>query len=339
MGDVVWWTIVGSTGVMGLLTLAVLAAQGYYRYHFLDQVVRIFEEKPLFIVPRGAPVEGAEDVSFETDCGYTLRGCYLKAAAPRRGVVLFGPEFGSDRWSCHQYCGRLLDAGFDVFAFEPRNQGESQTDPTYDPLQWVTDRDLADMRAAVAYLRERPNAPADGIGLFGVSKGGSTGLLLAAEDPWVKCVVTDGAYATYSTVVPYMRRWVSIYVKTAEGIRRRLVPDWFYGWIGLAAMGKVSARRGVRFLSVERAADRLRQPVLMIHGGADTYIKPDMAAKLFDRLAAADKELWLVSEAKHNQALNVAGAEYGRRLVEFFRDHLCPAVPAGRPVRLAAGAE
>jgi pimeloyl-ACP methyl ester carboxylesterase len=307
---------------MGLLTLGVLAAQGYYRYRFLDQVIRIFEEKPLFIVPRGSPVDGAEDVSFETDCGYTLRGCYLRASAPRRGVVLFGPEFGSDRWSCYQYCSRLLEAGFDVFAFESRNQGESQTEASYDPMQWVTDRDLADMRAAVRYLKHRPDAPTEGIGLFGVSKGGSTGLLLAAEDPWVKCVATDGAYATYSTMVPYMRRWVSIYVKTAENIRRRIVPDWFYGWIGLAAMDRVSARRGVRFLSVERAADKLRQPVLMIHGQADAYIKPEMAAKLFDRLAATDKQLWLVDGAKHNQALNVAEAEYTRRLVEFFTGHL-----------------
>ena len=31
----------------------------------------------------------------------TLRGCYLTATArPRRGVILFGLEFGSNRWSC-----------------------------------------------------------------------------------------------------------------------------------------------------------------------------------------------------------------------------------------------
>jgi dienelactone hydrolase len=39
----------------------------------------------------------------------------------------------------------------------------------------VTDRDVSDMRAAVAYLRSRRDAPAGGIGLFGISKGGSTG--------------------------------------------------------------------------------------------------------------------------------------------------------------------
>ena len=58
----------------------------------------------------------------------------------------------------------------------------------------MTDRDAADMRAAVTYLRARPDADPRGIGFFGISKGGSTGLLVAAADPWVRCVVTDGMF-------------------------------------------------------------------------------------------------------------------------------------------------
>ncbi|MCP6226362.1 hypothetical protein NL448_28375, partial [Klebsiella pneumoniae] len=83
------------------------------------------------------------------------------------------------------YGDALRDAGYDVFAYEPRCQGESDKDPDYAPLQWVTDKDLADARAALAYLKRRKDAPAGGAGLFGISKGGSVGLALAAEDPWV----------------------------------------------------------------------------------------------------------------------------------------------------------
>ena len=57
---------------------------------------------------------------------------------------------------------------------------------------------------------------------------------------------------------------------------------------------------------------------LMIHGGGDTYIKPEMAQALFDR-AGKPKEFWLVEGAKHNQALHVAGDEYQRRVLEFFK--------------------
>jgi pimeloyl-ACP methyl ester carboxylesterase len=308
-----------AAGVAFVTSVAV--AHYYYRRKYLDQIVRIFEEKPLFIVPRGKPVPGAEDVCFPTAGGLTLRGCYLRGNKPRRGVILFGPEFGSNRWAALQYTSALLDAGYDVFAFEPRNQGESGKDPAYSPLQWVTDRDEADMRAALAYLKSRADAPADGYGVFGISKGASVGLLVASADRSVKCVATDGAYGTYTTMVPYMRQWVNIYTKRSRRIRRR-IPDWFYGLIGLAAIRAVARRRGVRFRSVERAARRLKAPLLMIHGEGDTYIKPDMAVALFKRAAGPAKTLWLVEKAKHNQALTVAGDEYHRRLVGFFDAHL-----------------
>src|SRR5579885_1534700 len=122
-------------------------------------------------------------------------------------------------------------------------------------------------------------------------------------------------------MVPYMRRWVSIY----SPHRRRLqkwMPGWLYGGIGLAAMSRAADRRGVRYLSVERAARRMKQPLLMIHGGADTYIKPEMAEALFEKAGSKTKALWLVPGAKHNQALHTAGDEYHRRLVEFFGEYL-----------------
>ena len=79
-------------------------------------------------------------------------------------------------------------------------------------------------------------------------------------------------------------------------------------------------------------------PLLMIHGGADTYIKPKMARSLFD-LAREPKEFWLVKGAKHNQALQVAGEEYRRRVLEFLQAHLAepfqvrvsPAAPVAGP--------
>jgi fermentation-respiration switch protein FrsA (DUF1100 family) len=64
----------------------------------------------------------------------------------------------------------------------------------------------------------------------------------------------------------------------------------------------------------------------MIHGGADTYIKPVMARALF-AYARPPKELWVVEGAKHNQAPNAAGDEYRRRVLAFFDRHLAGATP------------
>lgn len=312
---------------LGLLTapfvavgLGLAALYLWLRYKYLGFLVRIFQEKPLFVVPRGEPTDAAEAVAVPAADGLTLRGCYLRTpAAARRGVVLFGLEFGSDRWSCRGYCDALLTAGYDVFAYEPRNQGDSDKDPAYEPLQWVTDKDVADMRAALAYLRSRPDADPAGVGVFGVSKGGSTAFVAAAADPGVKCVATDGAYATYTTLVPYMKRWIGIY--SDRKTLQRVLPGWFYGLVGLSGVKKVARNRGVTYPSVEAAVGRLRRPLLMIHGDADTYIRPEMARALFGR-AKGPKELWVVPKAKHNQALTVAGDEYHARVVAFFDAHL-----------------
>ncbi len=290
------------------------------RWRYVPFLVRIFQEKPLFIIPRGQPTDRAEHVTLTSIDGLTLRGCYLKPPqASRKGVILFGLEYGSDRWASRQYCEKLVAAGYDVFTYEPRNQGDSDKDPTYEPLQWVTDKDVADMKAAVNYLKNRPDADPKGIGLFGISKGGSTGYLVASNEPTILCLATDGAYATYTTVVPYMQRWIKIY--SDRHTLQRVLPTWFYGLVGVTGLNRVARIRGVTYPSVEKAMSRVRRPVLMIHGEGDTYIKPEMAKALFER-AAGPKELWLVPKAKHNQAIALMENEYHRRIVEFFDKNL-----------------
>ncbi len=290
------------------------------RIRYMHILVRIFQEKPLFIIPRGQPAPEAEDVRFPTADGLTLAGCYLRGAGPRRGVILFGLEFGSNRWSCQPYCEHLLAAGYDVFAFETRGQGDSDSPPGYEPLQWVTQFEVSDAQAALAYLKTRPDADPRGVGFFGVSKGAGAGLLAAARDPYVRCFVTDGVFGVYTTLVPYMRQWFRIYNNRL--LIQGLVPSWYYGLIGLAGLGKIERLRRCRFPHLEDALPRLApRPLFMIHGGGDTYIKPEMARAL-SACAREPKELWVVEGAKHNMALHTAGDEYRRRVLEFFDKHL-----------------
>jgi pimeloyl-ACP methyl ester carboxylesterase len=289
------------------------------RWRYVPLLVRNFQQKPLFLIPRGQPTDGAEHVTLTSVDGLTLRGCYLRTPAARKGVILFGLEYGSDRWAARSYCEKLLASGFDVFAYEPRNMGDSDKDPAYEPLQWVTDKDVADMKTALHYLKNRADADEKGVGLFGISKGGSTGFLVAAQDPSIRCLATDGAYATYTTVVPYMQRFVKIY--SDRHLLQKIVPKWFYGLIGVTGLNRVARARGVNYPSVEKAIPKLKRPLLMIHGEGDTYIKPDMAQALFNR-AAEPKQFWLVPKAKHNQAIAVAEEEYHRRVVEFFEKNL-----------------
>jgi fermentation-respiration switch protein FrsA (DUF1100 family) len=319
-----WWIVLGA-GLMLVLPvgLATLLTWLHYwlRKHYLQNLVRIFLEKPLFIIPRGQPTDDAEEVSLTSADGVKLRGCYLKHTAPRRrGVLLFGLEFGSNRWACGPYVDYLRAAGYDVFTWEPRNQGESEAQPGFEPLQWVTDREVADCRAAVEYLKNRPDADPHGIGLYGLSKGANAGLVVAATEPYMRCAVTDGAFAHYTTMVPYMRVWFSIYDRKRP--LQGLFPAWYYGLIARAGVRRVGRERNLAYPDIERLIGKLSpRPLLMIHGGADTYIKSTMTRDLFNH-AGPPKEIWIVDGAKHNQALQVAGDAYKRRVTEFFDKHL-----------------
>jgi len=155
--------------------------------------------------------------------------------------------------------------------------------------------------------------------------GAGAGVLCAADDPRVLCCVTDGMFATATTLVPYMRQWFRIY---NTDFPQAIIPEWYYRLVAGIALRRVERERGCRFPSLERAVARLApRPLLMIHGGQDTYIKPDMARALYE-CAGEPREFWLVEGAKHNLALQVAGDEYRERVLRFFERHLASA-PAG----------
>jgi len=308
------------------LIVAPLALHIWVCRQYAPFIPRIFQEKPVFILPLGQPVDDAEEVTLTTPDGVPLLGCYLRTPQPRKGVILFGLEFGSNRWACVPYCEFLRARGYDIFTFELRGQGDSPAQSGYEPLQWVTDFEVIDFQTALAYLKQRPDRHPRGIGLFGLSKGGSAGLIAAAADEFVRCCVTDGAFGTLTTMVPYMKQWMTIYIR--HRWVEPLLPMWYLRLHAKRGIRKVAALRRVHYPRLEKSLPKLTQPLLMIHGGADNYIKPEMARVLVE-LAGGPREFWLVDGAKHNQAINVANGEYQRRVLEYFDKHL--ADPAGAP--------
>jgi pimeloyl-ACP methyl ester carboxylesterase len=89
-------------------------------------------------------------------------------------------------------------------------------------------------------------------------------------------------------------------------------------------------RRHCRYVILEDWLGRLgNRPVLMIVGGRDTYVLPEISESLFERFPQATSRRWLVKTAKHNMAREVDPEEFDRRLVEFFSQM------APRPVPVA----
>lgn len=299
-----------------ILTLGFIA---YLLIRYTPIVGRIFEEKPLFMPLRVAPTPGGENVRFRTRDGLELAGTYYQRRTDTRtGVLVFCHEFLGDRQSVLPYIDVLRDEGYDLFAFDFRNHGESEAEAGYEPLQWVSNREVRDLRAAIAFLRSRPDADPAGVGLFGVSRGGSAALCVAGKDSEVWGVITDGAFPTRGTMAAYIQRWAQIYV--GDRPYADWIPRWLYDFISWAGRVRTQYRRGCRFPDVERAVSRLGpRPWLMIHGEKDAYIPPAIAQTLFAEAPSGGKELWIVPGAKHNRCRETDPAGYRDHVIAFIR--------------------
>jgi len=328
-----------------LIALAVLAALpvlifggflAFTIWAYCPVIRRIFEERPMFQPLKVTPEDLGESASFRTADGLTLKGSYFKARTDSRvGVLVFCHEFLSDRWSYAPYLDHLRDRGFDVFSFDFRSHGASAVDPDYEPLQYASDREVEDLRSALSYLRSRPDRDLAGYGLFGVSRGGGTALLVGSMEPDVWGVVTDGAFATRGTMTAYIVRWAEIYVRCRWFLA--IVPRFIFEILGDVARGGTERARHCSYPSVEKAVASLSpRPWLQIHGLRDVYIGTDIARELFS-WASEPRDQWLVPHAKHNRCRETAPEEYARMLGEFVDRH-APRRPLAELEEEAVGA-
>jgi len=297
-------------------------------------VARIFEEKPMFLPLRVARTHDGEDVRFPTRRKLHLVGTYLKTrSASRVGVLIFCHEYLGDRWSALPYLDHLRDCGFDLFTFDFRNHGESDKDSNYNPLQWVTNHEVDDLRAAISYARSRDDADPAGFGLFGVSRGGGTALCVGSKERGAWGVVTDGAFPTRGTMVAYIHRWAEIYV--ANPRFWKLMPNSLFEYLGWTGRMRTQFRLGCRYSNVEKAVARLApRPWLAIHGQKDAYIGIAIAEKLFER-AGEPKELCVVPQAKHNRCREKDPVAYKQHLVRFFERYAPRRLPKAEPSLMA----
>lgn len=300
------------------MTVGVFVYLTYIWIRYSPIVVRIFEERPMFSPLRTPPETGGEESRFRTPDGCELVGTYFRHNAARRaGVLIFCHEYLADRWTFQPYCEGLREIGFDLFTFDFRNHGGSGVDGSYKPLQWVSDLEVVDLKAAMEHLSARPDHDPAGFGLFGISRGGGAALCVASDEPRVWGVVTDGAFPTRGTMMAYIRRWAEIYV--GDNFIWRNMASSLYAFAAWGGRVRSQYRLGRKYLNVERAVSRLApRPWLAIHGEKDTYIGPEIARALFEH-AREPKELWVVPNAKHNRCRDLEPDVYRLRIIDFFR--------------------
>ncbi len=143
-------------------------------------------------------------------------------------------------------------------------------------------------------LRTSSNAPTrtHAASVFLVLAREAAGFIVAADEPAIRCCVGDSIFSTYTTMVPYMIKWVGIFTHRQWVVD--LAPKWYFRFAASRGLQNLERDRHCKFACLETSIRRIApRPVLMIHGSADNYIKPEMAQALF-AMAGKPKEFWLV---------------------------------------------
>jgi pimeloyl-ACP methyl ester carboxylesterase len=309
-----------------LAGLTVLVCLGLWAV-LVPRVVAVFGRTPILCAVTPPAIRDGEECKLRTSDGLMLRGTYLRTMLPERlGVIAFCHELTANRWSAVSYLEQLRRDGYDVFTFDFRNHGASDRLRGYQPLPWVTYFELADVRAVIDYLASRPDADSRGIGLVGVSKGGTAALCAAVRDRRVVCVAADSAFATEAVQLHFFRRYIEALSPAWKLAIARRMPDRALAMLALWARLVVGLRMRCRFVNVGLSLRRLTRPVMLVHGERDSMIPLDVARALRGSLGGPSK-LWIVPRAKHNGAIVVARGEYERRLARFFGRRLADTRP------------
>jgi len=263
-----------------------------------------------------------ESVEFRVD-GLTLVGDFRSPSEARRvpGLVFTGPFTGVRDQVTGLYADRLASAGFATLAFDHRNFGESAGRPRrHEDPQGKLD----DLRAAVSYLRARPEVDPDRIGAVGICLGGGYALKFAAFDPRVKAFAgIGGGYntpyamrsgmgqdqykqvlASFTDVAEDQDRGGSVQYMPAvatdgEAAMPGQEPFAYYGTSrGASACWDNSiTRASIReLLTVDNmaGADFLSPtPGLIVHGVEDAFCSPEGAREAYERMGEPKQIVWL----------------------------------------------
>ncbi len=233
-----------------------------------------------------------ERVTLTTSDGLRLAGWYVPSR-DGAAVIAFPGRRGPV-----PHARMLARHGYGVLLLDPRGQGDSEGDINL--YGWDGE---ADLRAAVDYLRRRPDVERGRIGGLGLSVGGELMLQAAAHDERLRAVVAEGAGA----------RSLAEHRHT-PGLGA--VQAWFTPWVALTAALTVlgDARPPADLAGLVRSI--APRPVLLIralHGNPDESLNRVYLAR-----AGRPKALWEVARGGHTGALAAEPGEYERRVVGFF---------------------
>jgi pimeloyl-ACP methyl ester carboxylesterase len=211
-----------------------------------------------------------EEIALRSGDGTEIKGWWVPAAASPHGSVVMVHGLNRARIEMVKRVPFVHASGWNAILIDLRHHGESGGSATTFGV-----KEKEDVEAAARFARERSPGP---VVLWGVSLGGASVMLAAADDPEVRGVICDSSYRSLADTVRH-------HLQLFRGFRwwLRPVPTWPTANLALFWMGRRGGFDPAQ-ADVLAAAARLKgRPALFVANSDDRRMPKEIA---FDLKAA-----------------------------------------------------
>ena len=198
----------------------------------------------------------------------------------------------------------LRDRGFSVIMFDLRAHGESDGE-----IMSAGYFERYDVLGAMDVVETRYGIPAEHIGVLGFSMGGVAALLGATEEPRLRALVVDSAFANIDDLF------------ASEVADRTPLPEWTIGVLkpGMEIVARVRYGIPLSALKPEEFVGELDIPLLLTHSEDDDRIATDHSERIAAAATHPETRLKSFPSGGHSAAFSDHPVAYLDAVTEYFQ--------------------
>jgi uncharacterized protein len=243
-----------------------------------------------FREPIGEPPRSTyQKVTFESADGLRLSGWYRPSTNGAAVIVVSSAR--GDRTKSIGHAALLARHGYGVLLYDARGSGLSEGSPNGWGWEWEND-----VAGAIDFLQTRDDVEDDRIGGLGLSTGADVLIDVAAHDPDMRAVVSDGATGRSFADRP-------------PGALNAVISA------GMFTAGRLFSGTTPGAPLRDLIAEAAPKPILLIAAGSLPF---EMVANERYAEAGPSARLWRLPEVIHTRAITEVADAYERRVIEHF---------------------
>jgi len=248
-----------------------------------------------------------QNVEIESFDGLKLRGYFLKhdKDSPYTMIFLHGYSGEAHQWSS---LAEYVYNNYHYNVLLPHLRAHGSSEGNYIGFGGLESRDCLGW---IKYVIENISGEKSKIILFGSSMGASTILLTLASDDLPSQVIggiEDCGYTSAKDEIMYQMQ-----------VRFHIRSEWLFNRINKLTIQK--AKYNLNDISVVDRIEKVKTPLLFIHGMNDTFTPFSMVHDLYNA-ARVPKLLFTVKGADHSKSFNVDTDGYKSVMENFILEHL-----------------